>query len=153
MTKAFVFPGQGSQFIGMGKELADNFSSAKEVFSEVNEALHQDLFKLMVEGPEHELTLTANTQPALMAHSMAVVRILEKDFKRQYNHPKPKHSDVLGVIAKHSKQKEINTYSEFDRCFDYESISAELRRFNIFLTGSQIRSYKTVGTLLSNFTR
>lgn len=81
MTKAFVFPGQGSQFIGMGKELADNFSSAKEVFSEVNEALHQDLFKLMVEGPEHELTLTANTQPALMAHSMAVVRILEKDFK------------------------------------------------------------------------
>ena len=81
MTKAFVFPGQGSQFIGMGKELADNFSSAKEVFSEVNEALHQDLFKLMVEGPEHELTLTANAQPALMAHSMAVVRILEKDFK------------------------------------------------------------------------
>ena len=81
------------------------------------------------------------------------IQLLEKDFKRQYNHPKPKHSDVLGVIAKHSKQKEINTYSEFDRCFDYESISAELRRFNIFLTGSQIRSYKTVGTLLSNFTR
>ena len=80
MTRAFVFPGQGSQFVGMGKELADNFASAREVFQEVNDALSQDLFKLMVEGPESELTLTANAQPALMAHSMAVVRILEKDF-------------------------------------------------------------------------
>ena len=80
MTRAFVFPGQGSQFVGMGNELADNFASAREVFQEVNDALSQDLFKLMVEGPESELTLTANAQPALMAHSMAVVRILEKDF-------------------------------------------------------------------------
>ena len=80
MTRAFVFPGQGSQFVGMGKELADNFASAREVFQEVNDALSQDLFKLMVEGPESELTRTANAQPALMAHSMAVVRILEKDF-------------------------------------------------------------------------
>ena len=80
MTIAFVFPGQGSQFVGMGKELADNFSAAREVFSEVNDALSQDLFKLMVEGPESELMLTSNTQPALMAHSMAVVRVLEKDF-------------------------------------------------------------------------
>ena len=80
MTRAFVFPGQGSQFVGMGKELAENFKTAKEVFQEVNNALSQDLFKLMVEGPESELTLTANAQPALMAHSMAVVRILEKDF-------------------------------------------------------------------------
>lgn len=80
MKYAFVFPGQGSQFVGMGKELADNFKSAKEVFEEVNEALGQDLFKLMINGPESELMLTANTQPALMAHSLAVVKILEKDF-------------------------------------------------------------------------
>ena len=80
MKYAFVFPGQGSQFVGMGKELADNFASAKEVFDEVNDALEQDLFKIMTSGPEHELTLTANTQPALMAHYMAVVRVLEKEF-------------------------------------------------------------------------
>lgn len=80
MKYTFVFPGQGSQFVGMGKELADNFQSARDVFQEVNDAVSQDLFKLMVEGPEHELTLTANAQPALMANSMAVVRVLEKDF-------------------------------------------------------------------------
>lgn len=80
MKYTFVFPGQGSQFVGMGKELADNFASAKEVFQEVNDAINQDLFKLMSEGPENELTLTSNAQPALMANSMAIVRILEKDF-------------------------------------------------------------------------
>ena len=80
MKYAFVFPGQGSQFVGMGKDLADNFQSAREVFQEVNDALSQDLFNLMINGPEGELTLTANAQPALMANSMAVVRVLEKDF-------------------------------------------------------------------------
>ena len=80
MKKAFVFPGQGSQFVGMGKDLAENFASAREVFQEVDNTLNQNLFALMTGGPEHELTLTANTQPALMAVSMAVVRVLEKEF-------------------------------------------------------------------------
>ena len=80
MKYAFVFPSQGSQFVGMGKELAENFASAREVFQEVNDALSQDLFKIMVDGPDSALTMTANTQPALMAFSMAVVRVLEKDF-------------------------------------------------------------------------
>ena len=75
MKCTFMFPGQGSQFVGMGKELAENFKSAKD-----NEALSQDLYKLMTEGPEADLTLTANAQPALMANSMAIVRVLEKDF-------------------------------------------------------------------------
>src|SRR5574344_1318062 len=79
MKYSFVFPGQGSQFVGMGKELAENFASAREVFEEVNNALSQDLFKIMTEGPDTELTLTANTQPALMAFSMALIRVLEND--------------------------------------------------------------------------
>lgn len=78
MARAFVFPGQGSQFIGMGKDLAENFSEAKDVFDEVNDALSQDLFKIMCEGPDDTLNLTENTQPALMAVSVAVMRILEK---------------------------------------------------------------------------
>ena len=80
MKYAFVFPGQGSQYVGMGKDLAENFKSAKDVFEEVNQALGQDLYKVMTDGPDSELTLTANTQPALMAVSMAVVRVLEKEF-------------------------------------------------------------------------
>lgn len=95
MKYAFVFPGQGSQFVGMGKELAENFKTAKEVFQEVNGALSQDLFKLMVEGPENELTLTANAQPALMANSMAIVRVLEKDFG-------VKLKDKAAFVAGHS---------------------------------------------------
>lgn len=71
--KAFVFPGQGSQFVGMGKDLAEAFPCARETFEEVNDALGQDLFRLMTEGAESDLNLTENTQPALMAVSMAVV--------------------------------------------------------------------------------
>ncbi len=80
MKNAFVFPGQGSQFVGMGKDLADNFASAREVFEEVDSTLNQNLFQLMINGPEQELTMTINTQPALMSVSMAVVRVLEKEF-------------------------------------------------------------------------
>jgi len=79
MALAFVFPGQGSQAPGMGRDLAVAFSTAREVFEEVDEALKQKLSRLMFEGPGEELTLTANAQPALMAHSIAVLRVLEKE--------------------------------------------------------------------------
>ena len=78
---AFIFPGQGSQFIGMGKELADSFPVAREVFQEVDEALGENLSALMWNGEIETLTLTSNAQPALMAHSLAAVKVLEKDFE------------------------------------------------------------------------
>ena len=76
--RAFVFPGQGSQFVGMGKDLAENFAEARELFEEVNDSLSQNLSKIIFEGPQETLDLTENTQPALMAVSMAIVKILEK---------------------------------------------------------------------------
>ncbi len=78
MARAFIFPGQGSQSVGMGKSLWESFPEAKEVFDEIDESLGQNLRKLMFEGPDDSLNLTENTQPALMAVSMAVVRILQK---------------------------------------------------------------------------
>jgi [acyl-carrier-protein] S-malonyltransferase len=78
MTRAFIFPGQGSQFIGMGKDLNESFTESKEVFQEVDEALGQNLSALMFNGDEAELNMTENTQPALMAVSMAVVNVLKK---------------------------------------------------------------------------
>jgi [acyl-carrier-protein] S-malonyltransferase len=79
MPLAFVFPGQGSQAPGMGRDLAAAFPAAREVFQEVDEALRHHLSKLMFEGPAEALTLTANAQPALMAHSVAVLRVLERE--------------------------------------------------------------------------
>ncbi|MBX7457569.1 ACP S-malonyltransferase [Qipengyuania sp. 1NDH17] len=77
---AFIFPGQGSQKVGMGVELAEASAHAREVFEEVDEALNQKLFGLMKDGPESELTLTSNAQPAIMANSIATLRVLEKEF-------------------------------------------------------------------------
>jgi [acyl-carrier-protein] S-malonyltransferase len=86
VIRALVFPGQGSQAVGMGRELAAALATARETFEEIDEALHQNLSRLMFEGPEAELLLTENAQPALMAASMAVMRVLEHDcgfeFKR-----------------------------------------------------------------------
>lgn len=79
MGRALVFPGQGSQAVGMGKDLHDAFPSAREVFQEINDALDQNLSKLMFEGPDEDLTLTENAQPALMAVSMAAMAVLKTE--------------------------------------------------------------------------
>lgn len=79
MSCAFIFPGQGSQTVGMGKDVADAFASAREVFEKIDEALSQNLSKLMFEGPDEDLILTENAQPAIMAVSLAVMRVLSKD--------------------------------------------------------------------------
>jgi [acyl-carrier-protein] S-malonyltransferase len=80
MTLALLFPGQGSQSVGMGAALADAFASAREVYAEIDEALGQKLSVLMREGPEEQLTLTENAQPALMAVSVAAARVLKVEF-------------------------------------------------------------------------
>jgi [acyl-carrier-protein] S-malonyltransferase len=80
MSLAFLFPGQGSQAVGMGQSLVEAFAVAREVFQEVDDALGQKLSALMKDGPEDQLTLTENAQPALMAVSVAVARVLDRDF-------------------------------------------------------------------------
>ncbi|MDE2631270.1 MAG: ACP S-malonyltransferase [Alphaproteobacteria bacterium] len=79
MTRAFIFPGQGSQAVGMGKALAQAFAPAREAFQEVDEALSQNLSRLMWEGPDSDLILTENAQPAIMAASLAVIRVLQRE--------------------------------------------------------------------------
>ncbi|MBL4740272.1 MAG: ACP S-malonyltransferase [Sneathiella sp.] len=95
MKRAFVFPGQGSQSVGMGRELAEAYPVAAQVFEEVNDALGQNLTKIMYEGPIEDLTLTENTQPALMAVSVAVSRVLESEGGI-------KLSDVASYVGGHS---------------------------------------------------
>ena len=95
MSIAFVFPGQGSQAVGMGRAFAEAFGPAREVFEEVDEALKQRLTRLMFEGPESELTLTENTQPALMAVSLAVVRVIEREGNVRL-------ADRIAFVAGHS---------------------------------------------------
>src|SRR5947207_8356733 len=79
MKRALVFPGQGSQFPGMGRELAEAFPAARLLFQEVDDALSQHLSRLMFEGSESDLRLTENAQPALLAVSLALIRVLESD--------------------------------------------------------------------------
>lgn len=100
MTRAFVFPGQGSQAVGMGKELADAFPAARLVFEEVDETLKQHLSKVMFEGPDDQLRLTANAQPALMAVSLAVVRVMESE-----------GNIALADVASHAAGHSLGEYS------------------------------------------
>jgi len=95
MKRAFVFPGQGSQQIGMGKALHDAFPEAREVFQEIDDALNQKLSALMFEGSVDDLKMTENTQPALMAVSMAVMRVLEKQSGKSL-------ADMASYVAGHS---------------------------------------------------
>lgn len=95
MSRALIFPGQGSQRVGMGKEIYDAFGISRQVFEEVNDTLGQNLSRLMFEGPENELTLTENAQPALMTVSIAIVRVLEQEGSQAI-------SDVAAFVAGHS---------------------------------------------------
>jgi [acyl-carrier-protein] S-malonyltransferase len=92
---AIVFPGQGSQVVGMGKDLYENFDSAKKVFKKIDEILGVNLSKIMFEGPQDDLTKTENTQPALMAVSVALIEVLEKDFGKKFQ-------DLCALTAGHS---------------------------------------------------
>jgi len=95
MSRALVFPGQGSQRVGMGKEVHDAFVTARPVFEEVNDTLGQNLSRIMFEGPESELTLTENAQPALMTVSIAIVRVIETEGLLPL-------SDIAAFVAGHS---------------------------------------------------
>lgn len=117
--RAFVFPGQGSQAVGMGRELAEAFPAARLVFEEVDDALSQKLSRLIFEGPESDLTLTENAQPALMAVSLAVVRVLEQEGGFQL-------AERAAYVAGHS----LGEYSALcaARCLDLADAARLLKR-------------------------
>lgn len=112
-VNAFIFPGQGSQAVGMGRDLAGAFAAAREVFEEVDDILGQKLSRLMFEGPGEDLMLTENTQPALMAHSLAVLRVIESEggFKL---------ADRAVLVAGHS----LGEYSALAAAGSFTSASA-----------------------------
>ncbi|MCL2672981.1 MAG: ACP S-malonyltransferase [Alphaproteobacteria bacterium] len=118
MKRALIFPGQGSQNVGMGKELADAFKAARHVFDQVDDALNQKLSHIMFEGSADELTLTANAQPALMAVSLAIMEVLEKDFGF-------KVGEAAAFVAGHS----LGEYSALaaDKVFSIHDASVLLR--------------------------
>lgn len=95
MVKVFLFPGQGSQNVGMGKDLYENFTSAKQVFDEVDDALNQKLSDIIFNGSSEDLTLTSNTQPALMAVSLATLKVIEQESGKKIN-------DLCDYVAGHS---------------------------------------------------
>ena len=106
--RAFIFPGQGSQAVGMGAALAEASRTARDVFAEVDEALGQNLFRLMREGPEDELKLTENAQPAIMAHSLAVFRALTSDggvdlAKAAQLRRRPQPRRIFGACARRAR--------------------------------------------------
>ncbi len=126
MTRAFVFPGQGSQAAGMGQELADAFPAARLVFEEVDETLKQNLSRIMFEGPEDELRLTENAQPALMAVSMAIVRVLREEGNIE-----------LGGVASHVAGHSLGEYSAL-AAVDSLSLSDAARLLKLRGTSMQV---------------
>ena len=104
--KAFVFPGQGSQAVGMGAKLLSAFSSARETLEEVDDALRQNLTRLIAEGPTEQLMLTQNAQPAIMAVSIAALRVVQKEGNRsKYRGKRPKKKEIVSNREQNVRRK------------------------------------------------